>query len=211
MRYASSISAALLLSSALLTREAHADGVYGRLDGDIGLAVEAGVSEALGEDVAGESIAVRGGVFFLQTVGVTVQYNDALGIDALPLQRSVAGSVELRPLFLGRWAQNMEQGPAHLDLLIDSLGIGMGVFGAWPRDGGTTHGMELSLGVLLPLLPRASTPFIAFRGALRWSLEQPPADAGRETAPLSGLLTLTIGYQHLFEVHLVDAGDQLGD
>ena len=198
---AAAFAIALLATAQLLTASAAADdGVYGRLDGDLTLSVEAGVSATLGrEDVAGEAIAGRLGLFYLHSVGLYGQYNDSLGSDAQPIARSLAGGVELRPLFLGRWAQDMERGPAHLDLWLDSLSIALGSYGSFMRD---DYGMEASLGSELPLLPQASTPFIAFRAGLRWSLREP-----REA--VAGMLTLSIGYHHLFQTHLVDAGDVL--
>jgi len=201
------------------------DGAYGRLAGDLSLSVEAGVSEALGADpYRGEALSSRLGMFYVQTVGIAVQYDEGLGIEALPLRRAVAGVVELRPLFWGRFSENMEQGPATLDLLLDSFALNVGIFGAWPRsrfcssladDGapvaGTTqcpdYGMQTGIGFELPLLPRASAPFIGLRAAMRWSLRD--RSAAFDTPPVSGLLTLTIGYRHLFETHLVDAADRM--
>ncbi len=211
--------AALALLHTPTTAAAEGDGAYGRLAGDLGLSLELGVSEALGgEAVAGESLAVRTAAIYLHTVGLAAQYNDALGAEVAPLARSVVGTLELRPLFLGRFAQDMERGPAHLDLFVDSFALGLGVYASWWREalcGGaascTDHGMELALGFELPLLPRASSPFLALRGALRWSLLDPaPFDSALPERPrTTGMLTLTLGYRHLFEVHLVDASDTL--
>jgi hypothetical protein len=197
------------------------DGAYGRFDGDLGLSVEAGVSEALGaEPHRGESLAVRGGLLYVQTVGLAVQWDEGMGIEALPMRRTVAGMIELRPLFWGRFSENLEQGPAVLDLWLDSLALAAGLFGAWPQArfcGGPMaerqlarcpdYGMQLGLGFELPLIGDASAPFIGLRSALRWSLRE--RSAAYDSPPVSGLLTLTLGYRHLFEVHLVDAGDQL--
>ena len=98
-------------------RTAADDGVYGRFDGDLTLSLEAGVSEAFGDESArGESLAARAGAFFVSTVGIVGQYNDSLGSDAQPVRRSLLGGVELRPLFLGRFAEDLERGPAHLPM-----------------------------------------------------------------------------------------------
>ena len=203
--------------------EAADDGAYGRLDGDLSVSIEAGISEAFGaEPHRGEALATRAGLVYLQTVGIAVHYDEGLGVEALPMRRAVAGIVELRPLFWGRFSENMEQGPAFLDLFVDSFGIAVGMFGAWPQErfcggpGGASgcpdcacpdYGMQAGLGFELPLLPRASAPFIGLRGAMRWSLRE--RSAAFDAPPVSGLLTLTLGYRHLFEAHLVDAADRL--
>lgn len=196
------------------------DGAYGRFGGDLGLSLEAGVSEAIGaEPHRGEALALRAGALYVQTVGLAVQYDEGLGVDALPMRRAVAGTVELRPLFWGRFTENLEQGPAVLDLWLDSLALSVGIFGAWPQrrfcDGLAEapvsrcpdYGMQLGLGFELPLIGDASAPFIGLRSALRWSLRE--RSAAFESPPVSGLLTLTLGYRHLFDTHLVDAADRL--
>jgi hypothetical protein len=183
---------------------------------------EIGVSETVGDARSrGESLAVRLSMLYLSSAGFFGQYNESFGIDSQPISRSVVGGVELRPLFLGRWAEDMEHGPAHLDLWLDSLSLTLGLHNLWRHDRhcvadtGTDDatrdchgfGMELSLGMDLPLLPRASSPFIALRGAVRWSLEH--LETVRPTPPPMGLITLSLGYHHLFAAHLVDAADPL--
>jgi hypothetical protein len=225
---AAHITALLAGLAASAPGRAAADGAYGRLDGDLSVSIEAGISEALGEEPhAGEALATRAGLIYVQTVGLAVQYDEGLGVQALPMRRSVAGLVELRPLFWGRFSENLEQGPAFLDLFLDSFGIAVGMFGAWPQarfcgsappdpgaapapgpDGGCPdYGMQAGVGFELPLIGRASAPFIGLRGAMRWSLRD--RSAAFEAPPVSGLLTLTLGYRHLFETHLVDAADRL--
>jgi hypothetical protein len=111
---------------------------------------------------------------------------------------------------LGRWASALERGPAWLDLFVDSLALGMGLYGAWPQSGADItphHGLELSLGVALPLVAQASAPFVALRAALRWPLAD--ADPNAMAGGTAGLLTLSIGYHQLFGANLVDAGDPL--
>jgi len=195
---------------------AGADGAYGRLDGDLGLAVAVGVSEAF----PGESLAARGGALYLQSAGIFVQYDDGLGMAAQPMARSLVAGLEVRPLFLGRFASDLEQGPAVLDLWLDSWSLGLGVLHVWGGDdcgaapddpapervcGG--FGMEGSTGFELPLLPRHDGPFVGLRLALRW-----PGDTGSAAVEAPGpttLVTLTLGYRHLLDVHLVDAADRL--
>ncbi len=189
------------------------DGAYGRLDGDLLVSAELGFSEALGQRLSrGESMAARLSVLYLSTVGVFGQYNESFGHAAQPVSRSVVAGIELRPLFITRFAQDLEHGPPHLDLWVDSTSLTLGLMNLWRRDEvcgvlgdaerGRCHdfGMELSLGTALPLLPRANSPFVALRAGVRWSLDAP-------YPPPIGLLTLTLGYHHLFESHLVDAAD----
>jgi hypothetical protein len=197
---------------------AGADGAYGRLAGDVAFGGEAGASLEAGDVEPSGSLALRLGTFYLSTVGLTVQYNDRLGLDDDAEDegwaRSLAPGLELRPLFLGRFARDLERGPPHADLILDSIGIGLGAYVAWPAQScdaraGTCvdHGMELSLGAEIPFLAQAATPFLALRAAMRWSLVDRSA-ALPAPSPVA-LLTVTIGYRHLFTAHLVDAGDVL--
>ena len=175
------------------------------------------MSQTLGaESLEGQTLALRATATYLQTVGLTAQYNDSFGIESQPLERAVSGGVELRPLFLGRFASDLERGPAHFDLLLDSLSLGLGVYGAWTRqppcidelESCFDHGIDWSVGLEIPLLARASTPFVGLRGSLRLSL----AEERLADRPMSsGMLTVTLGYRHLFEAQIVDAGDSLGE
>jgi hypothetical protein len=70
-------------------------------------------------------------------------------------------------------------------------------------------GMELSAGIELSLLPQANAPFVSLRGALRWSLVE--HDPAFESLGPMGFVTLSLGYHHLFQTHLVDAGDRRVD
>ena len=67
---------------------AEADGVYGRFDGDVSLALQAGVSAAF----PGESVTGRLSAHYLHTVGLWGQYQDSLGVGGQPIARSVARS-----------------------------------------------------------------------------------------------------------------------
>jgi hypothetical protein len=212
------------LGSVVCATPAHAqedaDGSYGRLEGDLTLSIEAGASAALrsGESASG-SLAARAGTFYLHTVGLIVQYNDALELEEAPLARSIVGAIELRPLFLGRFAQDMERGPAHLDLFADSFGLGLGIYGSWQSERQCVEmpmgrlprpcrdlGMELSVGAEIPFLGRANSPFVGLRAAVRWSLvDAPPL---QQDLPPQLMLTLSFGYHHVLLVHLVDAGDR---
>jgi hypothetical protein len=190
------------------------DGVYGRFDGDAMAAVEVGGSFAIADAAArGPGLTGRLGFFFVQTLGVTVQYDDRLG-SADAVARSLLGAVEIRPLFLSRFTQGLQRGPARLDLFIDSFGLALGAWTQWERapdcaDDCQAHGMELSLGAEVPFLPQVSSPYLAIRGGVRWALSD--LEAGGSPPAVSGTLTLTLGYHHVFAIHLVDAGDRFED
>lgn len=198
-------------STALLTAPALAadDGSYGRLEGDTSASVEVGASLASAPRARrGAGLTVRGRFTFLHSIGVVGQYDE--GFEVAPFGRAAAGAIELRPLFLGRWARAMQQGPPRLDLFLDSTALTMGMYGAWPTGECPRCpdvGMEAGLGFEVPFLPRASTPYVGLRAAMRWSLlDRAATDPG---APVMGLFTLTFGYRRVFTTHLVDVTDQL--
>jgi hypothetical protein len=214
--------AALILCAAPVAaaeEERDDDGAYGRLDGDVTLSLEVGASESLGgsmggEASRGESLAVRGGWLFLHSAGVAVQYNESFDLDPQPIRRALSAGVEIRPLFVGRFARDLERGPPLLDLWLDATALYLGLYNLWradrfcpPTAGCHDYGMEVSLGTELPFIMRASTPFVSLRGAVRWSMAE--GDAPHDSVGVGGLLTLAIGYHHLFDWGLVDVADRL--
>ncbi len=201
---------ALLASSLLASSPAQAaeDGAYGRLGGDLALSIELGVAESF----PGESLAVRPSVQYLCSMGVYAQYQDSFDRGGQPVARSLVGGIELRPLFLARFFQDQERGPAIVDLLIDSAHLALGVYAAdrlsadaQTRPSGWDSGLELGAGFELPLLPRIDGPFVGFRGALRWSLDR--RWAAVTGADADGALMLTLGVHHLLTTGLLDDGD----
>ncbi len=204
----SGISLALVVSCGSVPAQA-SDGAYGRLAGDLALAAQVGATAGQ----HGVSACGRLTTTYLQSGGLYFQYNDGLGFEGQVMARSLAAGFEIRPFFIGRFVNDLERGPALLDLLVDSLSLGLGLQRSWhnPRfckkhdgDGCAVLGMEVSVGLQLSLLPRANSPFIALHGAYRWSQ---PTSSSTEQPPPQALLTLTLGYQHLLNLGLVDAGD----
>lgn len=145
------------------------DGVYGRLDGSLALALAAGAELEAGEPGA----SVRFSGHYLWTAGGYLHYSDAFGGGRDRSTRALGAGVEVRPLFLPRFALDSEQGPALLDLTLDSLSLSGGAYFAAPRAGGfgDERGFELGLGLAVPLLAQAEGPWLSLRAARRFADE----------------------------------------
>jgi hypothetical protein len=162
-----------------------ADGAYGRFDGDLALGFGLGVEA--GEHSRG---AARLSLHYFSTLGLTAEYADALSDDARGARRLVAVGVDLRPAFIPRWSNDRERGPAFVDLTLDSISLGVGAFWVEPpgRSFGDGRGLEVSLGLGLPLLGSADGLWLEARGVGRW---QDPARAPGERAEGLGLVLLS--------------------
>jgi hypothetical protein len=198
-----------VIAATLLAPHARAedggDGIYGRLDNDLELRVQAGAAFAAG----GPGLAASLSAVYVSTAGIYVHYTDALGKDAPRVTRSIAGGVHLQPFFIGRALTNLEHGPAFVDLLVDSFAFEVGTFWAQPRGGtlGSRPGLELALDVGLPLIGRATGPFLGVRTALRWRPEDFVAGAPGGVVDRGAVLSLTLGWHQGVRTHVVDAGD----
>lgn len=141
------------------------DGVYGRFDGDLDLGVGAGTRF----DAASEQLALgsRLSAHYFSLAGLFVEYADALGQDQGAV-RSLGFGVDVRPLFVPRWAMDLQQGGAFSDLTLDSISLALGAYYAQPQgwDFGDERGFTASLGFGLPLALRASGPWLELRGGL---------------------------------------------
>ncbi|WP_437593269.1 hypothetical protein [Sorangium sp. So ce1000] len=197
--------AALAALAAASTAHAEGDGAYGRLDGDLELRAGAGASFADG----GPALCARGAAAYLSTAGLYAHYTDALGAERAPVARSIAGGVFIQPLFLARYASDLERGAPWLDLFLDSLALGVGSFWEAPRGAGfaAEPGLELSLSLDVPLLGDATGPFLDLRGALRFRGPELSGDEGPRDAQRA-LVSITLGWHHVVRAHLVDAGDR---
>ncbi|MCC6523535.1 MAG: hypothetical protein IT373_12835 [Polyangiaceae bacterium] len=192
------------LTSARAARADDDDGLYGRFDGDLMLSAEVGPTESF----PGEALSVRLGLHYLVTAGVFAAYDESFGLSAQPVWRAFAGGVELRPLFLARFATDFEHGPALLDLFADSFALALGGYVAELPPGSCEPpvrcldtGLVAAASIELPLLPQIDGPFLAVRTSLRWS-EQ-------EEVALDGMVGLTLGWHGIVPTHLVDASDRL--
>jgi hypothetical protein len=183
---------------------AQEDGAYGRLDGDVALALGAGAAIGRG----GPALAAQASALYLGTAGAYVRYVDALGSSGPVASRSIACGVALRPFFLARYASNLERGPAWLDLVIDSIGLELGAF--WHEPQGArferSPGLEFGLGVDIPLRSRAIGPYIEARAVFR-ARDEDLAGSGASLFSAGSLFTLGIAWHHVVGAHVVDAGD----
>jgi len=207
-------SAACALAMLLASRPAIAgdepkekDASHGRFDGDLAVAGSLGMTLGPRAPRAAADVRFR----YLSTAGLFATYEDGplIGARSEP-RRVLAVGVELRPLFLGRWGTDRELGNPRLDLLIDSLGLELGAVFMQP-DGarfGARPGLQVGLGLELPIFANASGPFVGLHGGVRWS------DAALSGGPVDGpsdralYLTVVIGWQQLFGGHVVDMGDR---
>lgn len=151
---------------------ARGNGVYGRFDGDLDLGVGLGVRAA----APGVGPNLKLSSHFLATVGLSVDLTWPVDDRGW----SLGTAVDFKPLFLPRWALDLEQGPAFWDLLLDSLSVSGGpVF--YPH-GPDRVGFGLEVGVAVPLSSHANGLWLNLRGASRWVGDAPP---------LGGLISLS--------------------
>jgi hypothetical protein len=154
------------------------DGVYGRFDTDLDAGLGAGASLVKGAP----ALELRASLHHYSTAGVFLGASLPLD-DSAQAGTALAFGVDLRPAFLPRWSENLEQGPARLDLLLDSISLALGPYFRF-AEGGEARGLELSMGVGLPLLRHTSGPWLEARAVSRF-----PDDD--ETARLGAMLLLT--------------------
>jgi hypothetical protein len=140
------------------------DGLYGRFDGDVWLGAEAGGGVTLGGGDTRPSGALA----------LRARYLDSAGVFAFGeldrRQGRFGGGVELRPLFLARFLLGLGVERAFSDLLLDSLGLEIGLGGVTHEDALGRLRVRASLvvggGAEVPLLLGA--PRVSLRLAVRW-------------------------------------------
>jgi hypothetical protein len=161
------------------------DGVYGRLDGNLALGASAGAE--LDDGHARGSLRLS--VHYLWTAGVYARYADAFGSASPRAERVTSLGIDLRPLFLPRFALDNERGPALYDLTLDSLSLTAGAYFAQPQraDFGDERGFETGVGFGVPLFGAARGLWLEGRAERRF------ADRG----PSSWLFTLALGFHAL--------------
>jgi hypothetical protein len=179
---------------------------YGRVEGDVSLVLGAGVVAAPRGGRGEAELRAR----YLDSAGLFVTYEEgpAFGSGAEP-GRVLAGGFELRPLFFYRWLQGHESQTAWADLLLDSFGIEMGATLSQPSGQGLTQwGLQLGVGIELPILPRATGPWVGLHGGVRWS-DQAIASGQVQGADDRGIyIALTLAWHQVVLTHLVDLADE---
>lgn len=165
--------------SAAAASSASGDGVYDRFDGDLDLGLALGAEFGSAGQVAP---ALRASAHYFSIAGVYAAGRIKAGDESAP---SLFGmGVDLRPLFVPRWAKGYETGSGLFDLTLDSLSLSLGAF--WARRPAHApepkRGFDLQLGFGIPLLATAAGPWLEARGALRY-----PDGAGREEALIVAL------------------------
>lgn len=148
------------VASRIEQQSSKTDGVYGRFDED--LEVSLGAGGELRSDRS--AVALRSSAHYFSTAGLYVGA-------AFPLEPQfptlLSFGVDLRPAFLPRFSENMQQGPAILDLALDSISISLGPyfgFGGDDPDERGSQGFEVGLGSGLALLGTSSGPWLEARG-----------------------------------------------
>ena len=142
------------------------DGLYNRLDRDLTLSAEASAGGWVGRDTR-PTVGVTVRARYLDEVGVVLGYDRAVTGDR---EDAVWTGVDFRPLMLGRWVYDLEGDSRLTDLIVDSIGLDLGV--AWLRPGevpgeGSGFGFVLGTGVDLPLTWRNGDA-VSLRVSVRW-------------------------------------------
>jgi hypothetical protein len=164
--------------------------VYGRLGGNTDASLK------LGGLISHSRIAASVGAsaHYYSLLGITGDYSESL-TDAAQQLRSLSVGTELRPLFLPRWLLGQERGPAWLDLTLDSVCVGFGAYFsqvAAPSD--DTRGVWMSLGLGVPVIGRASGPWLELRALRRWP------DPGAERADAHNALLLYLSWHQVVQL-----------
>jgi hypothetical protein len=192
-------------------QNANADGAavdpsYGRIDGDVGLV--AGVGGVVAPRGPRAQVELR--VRYLESGGLFATLEDAGVLNSPSEPRGVlVTGLELRPLFLFRWLKGHETQGARFDLALDSIGIDLGAMFEQPAGAtfASRTGFELGLGLELPILARATGPWIGVRGALRWS--DVALGSGVEGPDdRQAVLAITLAWHQTLSTHVVDVGDR---
>ena len=162
------------------------DGVYDRFDGDLDLGL------GLGAEFGGAgrgTPALRGTAHYFSIAGVYLSGRVRAEKASAPSLFGVG--VDLRPLFVPRWAKGFETGPGFFDLTLDSLSLSLGAF--WservPQVRGASRGFDAELGFGVPLLAVAAGPWLEARGALRYPDASPREEALIVTLAWHGFVT----------------------
>ncbi len=149
------------------------DGVYDRFDGDVELALGAGAEFGSAGSVAP---VVHGSAHYFSLAGLYAAGRFKVADGSAPSLFDLG--VDVRPLFVPRWAKGYEAGPAFWDLTLDSISLSLGTF--WAGNSAkraSERGFEAGLGFGLPLTNSAAGPWLEPRGVLRFPDSGPRDEA----------------------------------
>jgi hypothetical protein len=210
-RERAALTAGFAIAIAMQDAEARADAglepTSGRIEGDVTVVVGAGVSIVPRSPRAEAELRLR----YLEVSGLFATYEDSvLPASASEPRRLLALGLELRPLFLFRWLKGLELRRERLDLLLDSIGFELGTALQQPAGEtfGSHPGVQLGLGVELPLAARASGPWLGLHGGLRWSGDALASGVVHGVDDRAAFLAITLAWHEVVSAHLVDAGDR---
>lgn len=177
-----------------VSSRAHAqdgDGLYGRFDQDVWMSVSglAGIEPSVTSNAV--SIVPEFRARYLDSAGIF------LGASHNQASTRFFGGVDLRPIFLGRFLTGRVIGRSFFDLLVDSIGLDLGV--STLDVGGQTRGALLvGTGIDIPVL-WSSELRLSIRLGLRYLHANTQADTPNELSLLGGL-TFSFGVAtHLSE------------
>jgi hypothetical protein len=214
MRSASerALLAGIAATLALWARSASADGgtvdpSYGRVEGDVALVFGMGAVFAPRGLRAVAEVRLR----YLETAGLYATYEDANVLASAPEpQRLLATGLEVRPLFLFRWLEGYEGKRPWVDLALDSIGLELGALLEQPTgaDFASRRGIEVGLGVELPLAARATGLWIRVRGGLRWSERALASGVVDGADDRQAVIAITLAWHQIVQAHMVDVGDR---
>ncbi len=181
------------------------DGSYGRVEGDLLFNGSLGVS--VGEGGAGFDTHV--GLLYLSTAGIYGRYAEAFGDEAAAFDRLFATGIELRPVFLGRYALDLERGPAHVDLFLDSFALLLGATFSDPIGPESTvvPGLEFGASIEFPILPSASGPYVGVLGLIRTTDDDLLGYRDADLIERGSSLVFTLSWHQIFDSGLVDLRD----
>ena len=199
-----------------------ADGAYGRLDGDASFQIDVGAGRRDAHNGMHAGLTLR----YLQTAGV---YSSAIVFfgNHKPNRWITTVGVEVRPLFLPRFLQNLQIGTPTLDLMIDSLALRMGAVTAQSGSLSRRPGLEALIGFSIPLMANASGLWIHTNLGLQWSpygIDSSTSGAGKshsdprrdppgqlpndfnDRQPVA-VLSIALGWQSVFSTGLLRGPD----
>lgn len=146
---------------ATAVRAQDGDGLYNRFDHDVWFSLTAAASSTPSDNFHTTTFAPELRARYLDSAGLFVAMNVG---DGTP---RVLGGVDLRPIFLGRFLTGRVLGRAFFDLLIDSIGLDLGV-SSLSVNGQTRAALVVGTGLDVPILFGGSTR-LSIRLGLRYT------------------------------------------